>query len=345
MKLDLTIVVPTLNRTIFLKKLLNYYRKFKFSGEILVLDSSEGEVKKKNKFLCSSCSELDIKYINIKGYPHEVIKKCINFAKSSYVVFSGDDDYFIVSALKKIIFFLEKNKNIATACAEAVIFYELNNKMVATYEYSSLNARLEKTAFERVLANMKNYSVAHYSICRKNIFSLAFKNVNRVLCPSRSFNDERIAAMTLICLGRAEKIKIPYLIRKIGHGRTSLTEVSGLESNKLRISLNYLIHTLLKEIKKIDRKMKKSYKKQLHSEYKKNFNTNINRGLAMTLFLKVLNFYKSTFFFRLKEVFILNFLTKFLELFIFDKFYYSNIVKKKLYYKDLISAITYLKKN
>ena len=103
MILDLTIVVPTLNRTIFLKKLLNYYDKFKFSGEILILDSSKGKIKENNKFLCGSHKQLNIKYIGIKGFPHEVIKKCRKHIKSSYVVFSGDDDYFVVNALKKIV--------------------------------------------------------------------------------------------------------------------------------------------------------------------------------------------------------------------------------------------------
>jgi glycosyltransferase domain-containing protein len=342
MTLNLTILIPTLNRTIFLKKLLNYYDKFKFSGEILILDSSDGEIKKNNKILCDSYRKLRIKYINIKGYPLEVIKKCINFAKSSYVVYSGDDDYFIVPALEKIISYLERKKNIDLACGEAIVLYKLNNKMVTTYEYPSLHTRLEKTAFERTIANMHNYSVATYSICRKNIFSLSLKNINRTSCPTRAINDEHIATMSLLCLGKVEKIKTPYLIRQIGHDRTNL---STAKDNKFRVSVNYLIDVLLKLIKKTDGIVKKTYKKQLHLEYKKNFFTKINQGLIMAIFLKVFNFYKSSLFFRLKKLFILNFIAKFLDLFIFDKFYYNNIVKKKLYYKDLLLAINFLKKN
>jgi glycosyltransferase domain-containing protein len=345
MTLNLTIIVPTLNRTIFLKKLLNYYNKFKFSGEILILDSSDGEIKKKNKILCGSYKKLRIKYINIEGHPHEVMKKCINFAKSSYVVFSGDDDYFIVSALEKIISYLERRKNIALACGEAIVLYKLNNKMITTYEYPSLHARLEKTAFERTLANMRNYSVAHYSICRKNIFRESLKNVNRAICPIRDINDEHILAMSLICLGKAEKIKTPYLIRQIGHVRTNFSSDASPQNNKFKVSVDYLIYVLLKAIKKTDGIVNKFYKKKLHLEYKKNFFIRSNQGLLIVFFLKVLNFYKSSFFFRLRKMFVLNFICKFLDLFIFDKFYYNNIVKKKLHYKDLLLAINVLKKN
>jgi len=341
MKLDLTIIVPTLNRTYFLKKLLNYYDRFKFSGEILILDSSEGEIKKNNKKLCRLKESLNIKYISVKGHPHEVMKKCINFAKSSYVVFSGDDDYFIVSALEKIISYLERKKNIALAHGEAIVLYKLNNKMVTTYEYQSLHARLEKTAFERTLANMRNYSVAHYSICRKNIFRESLKNVNRAICPIRDINDEHILAMSLICLGKAEKIKTPYLIRQIGHVRVKLFSA---KDNKFNVSVDYLIDILLKIIKKTDGIVKKTYKKQLYLEYKKNFFTRLNRGLLISFFLKALNFSKSSFFSRLRKMFVLNFICKFLDFFIFDKFYYNNIVKKKLYYKDLLLAINVLKK-
>jgi glycosyltransferase domain-containing protein len=344
MKLDLTIIVPTFNRTYFLKKLLNYYDRFKFSGEILILDSSEGEIKKNNKKLCRLKESLNIKYISVKGHPLEVMKKCINFAKSSFVVYSGDDDYFVVPALNTIVFYL-KQKNIGLCCGEAVLLYKKKNKFIGTHEYASLHSRLEKTAFDRTLANMKNYSVALYFISRKDLMKKSLMNVNRTLCPSRNINDELIVTMGLICFAKAKKIKMPYLIRQIGHNRTSyplesfFTEQGKHEQN---ISLNYLINTLLKIIKKVDKKIKKSYKEKLTIEYKKIFNKNIKQNFLMQLTRKILSFHRSNFYFQLKKIFIFKFLDKFDHN--FDKFNYDNIIRNKLYYHDLLVAINFLKK-
>lgn len=290
--------------------------------------------------MCRLKESLNIKYISVKGRPLEVMKKCINFAKSSFVVFSGDDDYFVVSALNTIVLYL-KQKNIGLGCGEAVLFYKKNNKFIGTYEYPSLHSRLENTAFDRTLANMKNYSLALYFISKKDLMRKSLMNVNRTLCPSRNINDELIVTMGLICFAKAKKIKITYLIRQIGHKRLNQSEFE-VSKHEHNISVNYLINTLLKIIKNVDKKIKKSYKKKLNIEFKKNFNTNINQSPLMQLIRKILNFYKSNFYFQLKEIFIFKFLDKFD--YIFDKFSYNNIIKNKLYYHDLLIAINFLKK-
>ena len=108
--IDFTLIIPTKNRNFHLKNLLNYYSKTKVVFTILILDSSTGQFKVKNKKIVKNFKNLKILHKLIKGKPHEVVKKNIKFIKSKYCCLSGDDDYLYIDNIKKIIFFLERNK-------------------------------------------------------------------------------------------------------------------------------------------------------------------------------------------------------------------------------------------
>ena len=339
MILDLTIVVPTLNRTIFLKKLLNYYDKFKFSGEILILDSSKGKIKENNKFLCGSHKQLNIKYIGIKGFPHEVIKKCRKHIKSSYVVFSGDDDYFVVNALKNIVSYLKKNKKHISASGESILLHKPKKNSAVTYEYKGLHARLENTALERVFANITNYSVGHYAVCRKKFFNMSFKHINRNLCPSRIVNDEMLVTMSLSCLGKSNKILEPYLIRSVGHERNDLNK--GILKKDLKTSLLYLIKILLQTISIIDNKNVKTIDRKKMWFNLNNFCNNVPK--KNKLLSAILNFHASSVYFKFKQSSIFRPVTKITDLLVTDKFSFDKIDSNKKYYKDLRNSVLFLK--
>ena len=83
--MKLTIIIPTLNRSNFLNKLLEYYSNLNFKAVFLILDSSEGN---ENINILSRYKELNIKYINIKGKPLEVIRKSKRNIQTKYCVFS-----------------------------------------------------------------------------------------------------------------------------------------------------------------------------------------------------------------------------------------------------------------
>ena len=101
--MNLTIIIPTLNRSYFLNKLLEYYSHLNFKAAFLILDSSEGKERKKNINVLSKYKNLNLKYKNVRGKPLEVIRKSKKNIKTKYCVFSGDDDFFIKNSLIKII--------------------------------------------------------------------------------------------------------------------------------------------------------------------------------------------------------------------------------------------------
>ena len=108
--MNLTIIIPTLNRSNFLIKTLRYYSNLNFKSKFLILDSSKGKERQQNFDIISRFKNLNLKYVNVDGKPLEVIKKSKKYIKTKYCLFSGDDDYLIKSCLLKIINFLNKKK-------------------------------------------------------------------------------------------------------------------------------------------------------------------------------------------------------------------------------------------
>ena len=51
--MDITIIIPTKNRYEYIKKLICYYDNIRFSGKLIIVDSSEVEVLNKTKELIS----------------------------------------------------------------------------------------------------------------------------------------------------------------------------------------------------------------------------------------------------------------------------------------------------
>ena len=58
---DITLLIPTKNRSIFLKRVLSYYKKINFSGILAIGDSSTGEYLTENKEIYESMKE----FINV----------------------------------------------------------------------------------------------------------------------------------------------------------------------------------------------------------------------------------------------------------------------------------------
>ena len=58
--MDLSIVIPTLNRTKQLSKILNYYFKINLKAKIYILDSSDEIYFNKNIYEIQKCSNLNI---------------------------------------------------------------------------------------------------------------------------------------------------------------------------------------------------------------------------------------------------------------------------------------------
>ena len=312
--MNLTIIIPTLNRSYFLNKLLDYYFHLNFKAVFLILDSSEGKEREKNINVLSKYKSLNLKYINIRGKPLEVIRISKKNILTKYCVFSGDDDFFIKSGLIKIIKFLDKKKNKKFIGGSGLgILFSKYEKNINTKEYQSLFKSNSNKAIERLKDISTNYSVSHFSICRSKYFIKALEVVDKKKIPHRAFYDEIAFSITLALYGKFFKLKTFFIVRAISHQRNNLWKNSNKYSKE--ISINYLIDYWRKIINSIDGKKYLNSKKYEHIKnlLKQNFKYETESKSILTN--KLFNFYNSKIYFSLYNNFILRILFTPIEIF------------------------------
>ena len=144
--MDLTIIIPTKNRFIFLKKILNYYNDVNYAGSLLILDSSNKKIYQQQEELIKKFTSIKIKHFYSKYTPMHAIKEHLDKIKTRFATYSGDDDYHLVQGLNKCIDYLSNNSNISSVRGSAYLF-ELNqnlSKVKDIHQYNSYNYIEEK---------------------------------------------------------------------------------------------------------------------------------------------------------------------------------------------------------
>ena len=248
--MNLTIIIPTLNRSTSLEEVLRHYSNNNCKAKFLIIDSSQKIIKKNNILICSQYKNLKIRYKNSIGKPLEVIKKNKNLVKTKYCVFTGDDDFLIVKNLKKIISFLDCNHDYTGANGINLLFTKFHNR-IETKEYTSVFKSNLKTAFERISSILKNYSVAHFNVCRSKIFFEAISVVDKKKIPHPAFYDEIALSVSLACYGKFHKVNKLFLVRKTSHQRNNLFKHHDIKN--YNISKKFLINHWLRLTIKNDR--------------------------------------------------------------------------------------------
>lgn len=129
-KIDL--IIPTHNRTEYLKRVLDYYQKYgnNFNFNFIIADSSNPTIKRSNKELIKNYSELKILYVDKfsdKLIQSHKFAEMVEYADSKYVCFCADDDFIIPKAIKDCIDFLEKNPDYIGAHGTYIGFHLFKN--------------------------------------------------------------------------------------------------------------------------------------------------------------------------------------------------------------------------
>lgn len=114
------IMIPTINRSKYLKGALDFYLRSTFGGTIYIGDSSSGAEKETVKELCEQYETLGL---TIKAYSFPAIHdgEVINIVNTyiephiKYLAYAGDDDFLIPLGLNYCAQFLEKNPEYVAA--------------------------------------------------------------------------------------------------------------------------------------------------------------------------------------------------------------------------------------
>ena len=127
---EITLLIPTKNRTIFLKRVLSYYKKINFSGTLAIGDSSTGDYLIDNQKIYESMKgSINMTYQtfpdkNLCQTSHELLKN----VKTKFVAEVHDDNFLIPDSIGKCIEFLNNNSDYSAARGLGVSIKTKNDK-------------------------------------------------------------------------------------------------------------------------------------------------------------------------------------------------------------------------
>ncbi len=217
------IVIPTHNRTDFLKRVLDYYAKTGTQFNFIIADSSSPKNKLYNRKLIKSYPTLKISYID--SFPenleqHVKFSQMVKFIKLKYCVFCPDDDFIVPSGIKECVKFLEKNPDYSAAHGTYLGFYlfkgVLGNKSFWwNFRYSNSSITAER-AGRRVFSYLCNLNLVMWAVRRTNLVKSCYKELSRVkFDPFLLLMYGELLPDTLTVLfGKVKRLKTLYAARQ-----------------------------------------------------------------------------------------------------------------------------------
>jgi len=203
----LTLCIPTINRSVYLDRALQYYSFINFDGKIIIGDSSDDKFKKQNKEIIKLYKNLDIEYIFAEKSKFkndaQVLHYLGKFIKTPYVTFTGDDDFLIPSGTEKCVDFLDANNDFAAVHGMRLNFLLKDNKIVHTdtdegYEW------IKEDAFQRWLSYMRKGIATVSFIHRTDNWKKQYELVTKI--ESRYIGTELIICSIAAIQGKVKRI-------------------------------------------------------------------------------------------------------------------------------------------
>ena len=213
---DITLLIPTKNRTIFLKRVLMYYKKINFSGTLAIGDSSTGDFLIDNKEIYESMKEfINITYQifpdkNLCQTSHELLKTVV----TNFVAEVHDDNFIVPNSIERCIEFLNNNSDYSAASGLGVSIKTKNDEpygeLIKCAKKKQPSSDLD-TACSRLMSLYGDYSDIHYAIHRTEIY-------RKVLIDSHikdnNFFHIMATANTFI-LGKVKELDTLHVVRHI----------------------------------------------------------------------------------------------------------------------------------
>lgn len=179
---NVDLVIPTLNRSDLLKRILDYYQDNGQDFNFIVADSSNRANKAKNKKLVKTYPTLNIQYIDKfppKMPQHIKFAEMVKYVKSKYVCFCPDDDFIVPNGIKECVDFLEKNPDYSAAHGVYIGFYTYKNLLGQkrfwwTFRYPN-NSITSTSSVNRLTSHLKDYTLVLWAVRRTDIVQTCYQ--------------------------------------------------------------------------------------------------------------------------------------------------------------------------
>jgi glycosyltransferase domain-containing protein len=231
---SLTLIIATKNKPDLLRSVLKYYSLKKFPYKILIADDTN--IKLYKKFNIESIrllNDLNIEYFT----PHSpdvfsAILELLKKVDTPYVLNSGDDDFFSLRAINKIIHFLDKNEGYVSAGGISV---KLNSLWDSNHSVWKITKKLNGTTDsydsnkieDRLIAYTQRLKVTTYNITRTKPLLKAYKLATINNLHTTTFGTELLQNSLLLTGGKNKVFNIFYHFWFVPINRRQLDTLNG----------------------------------------------------------------------------------------------------------------------
>lgn len=257
LRLNVGIVIPTLNRPDFVIRQLEYYAKIKSSHPVYIGDASN----KENSIKLQEAIKKSSKHLTIHYYTQpenctvpEAHLSLYSRVEEKYCIFSGDDDYQIPNSLTKCAEFLENNPEYSSASGHAITFRLVNNgvygelRRLADYPRQQIES---STATQRLIDFMTKYNVTVFSVQRTKQMIKCWSQANTMA--EIGFANEILPCAMSSVLGKSKIIDCLSLVRQLDNQKlVPINTLEWITKKDWNPSYETFCEILAKEISEID---------------------------------------------------------------------------------------------
>ncbi len=214
----ITLIIPTMNRSDFLIRLLRYYWALDFQGCICIGDSSDAvHVGRTKRAIKTFQAKLNIVYREYPGINNsECLKRLLELVSTPHVAFIADDDFLVPAALERCALFLDSHPDYSAVHGLGVTVRLQSSgaygqvASVAHYRQPVIEG---ESASQRLLDHLSNYSVTLFSVHRVESWREMYKDIS--LLTDIRFTELLPCCLSVI-LGKVKELDCFYLVRQ-GH--------------------------------------------------------------------------------------------------------------------------------
>lgn len=216
---EISILIPTRNRSDLLITLLRYLCKNSFEGPIYVGDSSDLEqIEKVKSALVTFKGKIDVRYGEYPGRTApETHLSLASEAATPYAVYMGDDDFVVPSALVQCAAFLEQAPEFSACSGKAVLIAHQNGypDMAAGFYGGACRDLLDERASQRFLNFMSGSFVTLFAVQRTIQRQEGYQGLDRM--PDWAFT-ELLPSCYSVIQGKIKTIDVLSLVRQHHQG-------------------------------------------------------------------------------------------------------------------------------
>lgn len=228
----ISLLMPTMNRSEFVIRLLNYYARLNFKHRIFIGDSSNPEeFEKTSRAVRLLKNSLKVEHYHCPRVNNYIaVEQLLGKVITPYAIFLPDDDFFVPDSIEKCIRFLENNPDYSCAWGKTVMFkLEKDGAYGRLHALSGANKGLNNSVTgesvkERICFHARHYAAVFVGVCRTGMLKKALRNSQALFntAKSKEFEwgttpfsafSEVLTSFSMLVQGKGKSLDCLYWIR------------------------------------------------------------------------------------------------------------------------------------